>query len=198
MPARRLLTLVFVLLIVLVPSARPARAHFGSMDNPRGVLTVPKGGSAWIQVQNSAPGDTIQWTWSIGITSAASEERVFAELVWTDSSGRQHTSDPASAGHTFGTFVAPRDFTSARVLWRNTDDVTATIQWGYGASAPFWGRPSLYLPAMIPIWLMIVAFVLGKAVDARKTWRWGQPGMLWIRNWTQTGVTHEYDAKPAK
>ncbi len=167
MPARRTASALFALLTLMGVRAPAVLAHHGSEDGPRGMLTVPAGGSAWIPIEKSDPGDTIQWTWTIALASPASPEKLSTQLVWTDSSGQEHAVTAGPPGQAFGTFVAPGDFKCARLVWRNAGEVAAEVHWNYAASAPFWRRPNMFLPALIPVLFLVASYWLGKAIDAR-------------------------------
>jgi hypothetical protein len=142
--------------------AREAAALHGSEDTPKGTLAVPGGGSAWIPVQQTQPGDTLQWTWTV---VSGSPDGVSALLVWTDDSGRLQQFAPGPAGQAFGTFFVPRTFQGARLVWRNPGTAAAEIRWEYGASAPFWQRPDMFLPALIPVILLLACYLIGRVID---------------------------------
>ena len=164
MSARRSVV-VFCTLFALIGARAPSvMAHHGSMDSPTGTLMVPPGGSTSISIDKSVAGDTIQWTWTVALIPP---EKLSTQFIWTDSPGREHALAPDPPGQTFGTFIAPEDFSGARLVWRNTAEVAAVGQWSYGASAPFWNRPNIFLPAMIPVFLLAACYALAKIVDAR-------------------------------
>ncbi len=199
MPARRAIVLLFAVLALMGVGAPSALAHHGREDTPKGTLTVPAGGSTSIPIERTVPADTVQWTWTIAPTSPASPVQLSAQLFWTDSSGQERAADAAQEGRTFGTFVAPEDFKSARLVWRNTGGIAADVEWNYGVSASFWRRPDMILPASIPVIFLVAAFVLGKSVDARARGRRqarsaeavDRPSVI------HAEVTYEYDSKPA-
>ena len=143
-----------------------AHAHEGTGTAHVGVLDVPSGGTASVPVEGCEPGDTMQWMWSIKTAEAST---VSNGLLWTDASGQEHTLPTETLGQTFGTFVAPKDFVSARLVWVNPNDIPAQVEWSYGTEAPFWRRPGMILPASIPILLIPVAYLLGRYVDGRKS-----------------------------
>ncbi|MEK7557540.1 MAG: hypothetical protein AAB538_06165 [Patescibacteria group bacterium] len=154
------------LLIVTAGWTNSAQAHEGTDTSHSGVLHVPSFGTAAVPVEGCKPGDTMQWTWGVATAYAST---VSAKLLWTDTSGQEHTAPAEQAGQTFGTFVAPQDFANARLVWTNSNDTPAEIDWSYGAEAPFWRRPEMFLPAMIPILLIPVAYLLGRYVDRRRS-----------------------------
>jgi hypothetical protein len=164
MSARRSVVVICTLFTLIGTWAPSALAHLGSMDNPSGPLMIPAGGSTSIPINQSVAGDTIQWTWSVALVPP---EKLSTQVIWVDSLGQEHALAPDPPGRTFGTFVAPETLRGARLVWRNAGEVAAVGQWSYGASAPFWSRPNIYLPALIPVFLLIACYALAKVVDGR-------------------------------
>ena len=164
MSARRSVVVLCAFFALIGARAPSALAHHGSMDNPTGPLMVPPGGATSILIDKTVAGDTIQWTWRVALIPP---EKLSTQFIWTDSLGAEHALAPDPPGQTFGTFVAPEDFGGARLVWRNNAEVAAVGQWSYGASAPFWSRPNIYLPALIPVFLLIGCYGLARVLDGR-------------------------------
>jgi hypothetical protein len=161
MPRLAGLLLVLALTLVGIPGAD---AGHGSMDNPAGTLVIPGGGSAEIPVGQTRSGDTLQWMWQVLSGSPAG---VVGILVWTDTAGREQEYAAGPDGQLFGTFVAPDEFRDARLVWRNAGAAEVQIHWTYGASPRFWRRPDIFLPAMIPVILLVGCYVAARAIDRR-------------------------------
>ncbi|HSE96184.1 MAG TPA: hypothetical protein VLD61_09835 [Methylomirabilota bacterium] len=155
--------LVLILGLALI-GAPEAPAHHGSEDSPRGTLTVPSESSAEVPVLETRPGDRLQWTWTV---VSGSPEHLLGLLAWTDAAGREQEFKPGPDGQTFGSLVAPDGFRDARLVWRNAGSGAVTIEWTYGASAPFWRRPDMFLPASIPVIFLVACYVVGRAIDRR-------------------------------
>lgn len=164
MSARRNVVVFCTLFTLIGVRAPSALAHHGSMDNPTGPLMIPPGGSASISIDKSVAGDTIQWTWTV---AGVPPEKLSTQFIWTDSLGQVHALAPDPPGRTFGTFVAPEVFSGARLVWRNSAEAAVVGQWSYGASAPFWSRPNIFLPALIPVFLLIGCYGLARILDGR-------------------------------
>jgi hypothetical protein len=143
-----------------------AAAHHGSEAVPTGTLVVPAGGTASIALTDVGPGERIQWVWNTPIP-----EHVSMQVFWHDGAGRQYALFPDETQETFGTFVASAAFGGARLVWRNAAAAPVQVEWSYHASAPFWRRPDMVLPALIPIIFLIGAYPLGWAIDARRRTR---------------------------
>jgi hypothetical protein len=148
-----------VMCVVLGTLVAQASAH-GSEDIPTGIMTVPPSGTASITIAYANPSDTIQWEWKASVP-----ERVSGQLLWQDLRGRDNALAPDTSQQPFGMFVAPADLTEARLVWRNTGDTPAKVEWVYHVSAPFWRHPDMVLPALIPFFFLIAAYPLGRAID---------------------------------
>jgi hypothetical protein len=160
--SRRHAATVVVLFVTLLGQSG-ARAH-GSEDHPTGTLAVPAAGSASLAVEDIGPGETLQWMWEPRSGGAG---HLSTRLVWTDVAGHEQASPADPPGQTFGRFVAPRDLGGVRLVWQNTGDRPALVEWSYHASAPFWLRPDMFLPAMIPVLLLAACYAAAKALDRR-------------------------------
>ncbi len=156
--------LVAAVVAFIAIAAPPASAHHGSEDTPHGTVTVPAGGSAWIPIEKTGSGDTIRWRWEV---ASGAGEHVSAQLVWIDSTGQEHEVAAQSPRQPSGLFVGPKDYQAGRIVWTNTGAAPAAVWWNYASSAPFWRRPAIFLPAMIPVFFLAGAYVLGKSLDAR-------------------------------
>ena len=159
------------LVVLMGAQASSAHAHHPSDDHPTGTLVVPAATSSWIQVEGTRPGDRLQWTW---VATSGTTESLAVDLMVTDSFGRERTVLSSPAGQTFGTLVAPEGFTEARLVWRNGGDTDAEVSWAYGASAPFWRRPAMFLPALIPVFLIVACYAVGTIIDRARRRRHGQ------------------------
>lgn len=153
---------IVCLLIAAASWAKLAQAHEDTDTSHTGSLQVGARQTASVLIEGSEPGDTMQWNWAARTAEASN---ISAELLWTDISGQEHAASAEQAGQTFGTFVVPQNYAGARLVWINSSDAPATVEWSYGSSAPFWRRPSMFLPAMIPILLIPVAYLAGRYVD---------------------------------
>jgi hypothetical protein len=162
---RRALAIALLAAGLLLGFASSTWAHHGSEDNPQGLLDVPARAHAALAVDDCKPGDTLQWTWTV---SGAEPPQVSTQLVWRDTAGREHPLEAEPAGQMFGTFVAPAGFAGGRLVWRNASDRPAVVRWSYGASVSFWRSPSVFLPAMIPVFLLLICLVIGAIVDTRR------------------------------
>lgn len=153
-----------VLMVVLLGAlVAQAAAHHGSETVPTGTLVVPPGGTASIALADVGPGERMQWVWK-----SSTPERVSMQLLWHDRAGREYTLFPDETQETFGMFLAPAAFGGARLVWRNAAAAPVQVEWTYHTSAPFWRRPDMVLPALIPILFLIGAYPLGWAIDARR------------------------------
>jgi hypothetical protein len=154
---------LLALLALVSPGARGAAAHHASEDHPKGTFAIPAAGSGSIPIDGVRPGDRLQWTWTVASGNA---EKVSAQLAWTASSGAERELSPPTSVP-FGTFVAPDEFVAARLIWHNAGDAATEIEWAYAASAPFWRRPDIFLPALIPVLFVIACYAAGKTIDRR-------------------------------
>jgi len=161
---QRIALMLLVVLILVSVWSPYAGAHDGSEGSPSGITKVHAGASASLSIQAINPRDTLQWLWT---AISGSPANLTTQLFWTDATGREHAVGPDPAGQPFGTFIAPADLAGARLVWRNNGNSPAEIHWTYGCSPHFWRRPDIYLPALIPVFLLIGAQVVGKAIDAR-------------------------------
>ncbi|HEX9867018.1 MAG TPA: hypothetical protein VGC99_00235, partial [Candidatus Tectomicrobia bacterium] len=159
---RRLAESCVGMLVLLGALVFQAAAH-GSEDVPVGILTVPPGGATSIAIELSGPGDRVQWVWN-----ASAPERLSMQFLWHDMAGREYALFPDGTRETFGMFVAPAEFGGARLVWRNAGAAPVEVEWTYHASAPFWRRPDMVLPTLIPIIFLAGAYPLGWAIDARR------------------------------
>jgi hypothetical protein len=160
---RRLAKAGVVLWVVLGALVSQAAAHHGSETVPTGTLVVPASGTASIALADVGPGERIQWVWN-----TSTPARVSMQLLWHDMGGREHALFPDGTRKTFGMFLAPAAFGEARLVWRNAGAAPVQVEWTYHASAPFWRRPDMVLPALIPIIFLAGAYPLGWAIDARR------------------------------
>lgn len=148
---------------VLAPSG--VWALHGSEDVPSGRLIVPAGGSAAIPLDGADSGDRIQWTWTV---AGGDPAQLSTWLHWVDGSGQEHSLAPDPSGQTFGSFVAPADFARGRLAWRNAGAEPVAVEWNYVASAPFWRRPDMFLPALIPVIFLVAAYSMSRVIDRRR------------------------------
>lgn len=159
------LRVAFWLCVLLLNCAGAAQAIDIVRDNvPVGHLKVLPGDRAVLYLDIN-PKDTLQWTWDEkdGRTGQFS-----SQLIWTDVAGVEHELSPEPRGRTVGSFNAPSDLLGARLEWHNAGDVEGEILWAYHSTAWFWKRPELFLPAMLPLFLLVGAFYFGRKMDRRK------------------------------
>ena len=149
--------------VILGALASQTVAHHGSETVPTGTVVVPPSGTASVALGDVGPGERIQWVWN-----TSTPERVSMQVLWHDRAGREYALFPDGTRETFGTFVAPAEFGGARLVWRNAATAPVQVEWTYHASAPFWRRPDMVLPALIPIIFLAAAYPLGWAIDARR------------------------------
>jgi hypothetical protein len=152
-----------VLWVVLGTLVSQASAHHGSATVPTGTLVVPASGTASIVLADVGPGERIQWVWN-----TSTPERVSLQLLWHDRAGREYALFPDETRETSGMFLPPAAFGGARLVWRNAGAAPVQVEWTYYASASFWRRPDMVLPALIPILFLVGAYPLGWAIDARR------------------------------
>jgi hypothetical protein len=152
-----------MLVVFLGALVSQAAAHHGSETVPTGTLVVPASGTASIALADVGPGERIQWTWN-----SSAPERVSMQVLWHDKAGREYALFPDETRETFGTLVASAEFGRAWLVWRNVGAAPVQVEWTYHASAPFWRRLDMVLPALIPILFLVGAYPLGWAIDARR------------------------------
>lgn len=150
--------------LLLLNFAGTAQAIDIVRDNvPVGHLKVSPGDRGVLHLDIN-PKDTLQWTWD---EKDGQTELFSSQLIWTDDAGVEHELSPEPRGRTVGSFKAPSDLLGARLEWHNAGDVEAEVLWAYHSTASFWRRPELFLPAMLPLFLLAGAFYLGRKMDRR-------------------------------
>ncbi|KAA3634034.1 MAG: hypothetical protein DWQ08_01095 [Proteobacteria bacterium] len=142
---------------------------FVSEKVPDGFLAIAAQGESTLFLDVSA-GELMQWTWSAHTGKA---EDISTRLYWTDAEGADHETNPLPAGHTSGNFEAPDNLLGARLVWTNTGQSPAMIKWDYYSTAHFWRRPEYFLPALLPVFLVLLALHFGRRIDATRATRRG-------------------------